>query len=101
MARRQKNRSAWQLVVALTAVLLGALVVLGVTYGNRLLQGEEIGRISLAPRDCWGFGWSTLYMSFGPGGLNREWFVVGCLAWRVEYDPPLTSANSSTHRSWW
>jgi hypothetical protein len=61
---KRTNRAAWGLVLVLTAVLLGALVVLGVSYRNRLLQGEEIGRISLAPRDCWGFGWSTLYMSY-------------------------------------
>ena len=87
MAERQTNRVAWRLVRVLTAVLLGALVVLGVSYRGQLLDGGEIGRVSLAPRECWGFGWSTLEMSFGPGGLNREWFVLGCFAWRVEYDP--------------
>ena len=101
MPERQTSRVAWRLVRVLTAVLLGALVVLGVSYGGPLLRGEEIGRFSLAPRMCWGFGWSTLMMSYGPGGLNREWLVVGCFAWRVEYDPPLTSATSATHRSWW
>ena len=62
---------------------------------------RRIRTASLAPRECWGFGWSTLEMSFGPGGLNREWFVVGCFAWRVEYDPPLTSSTVRVHRSWW
>src|SRR2546426_1062918 len=101
MAKRQKSRGAWRLVAVLTTVLLGAAAVLGGCYGRQFLEGEEIGRVSLAPRECWGFGWSTLEMSFGPGGLNRDWFVVGCFAWRVEYDPPLTSATSATNRSWW
>lgn len=99
--RKHTNRVAWGLVKLLTAVLLGALLVLGVHGGGPLLRGEEVGRISLAPRDCWGFGWSTLHMSLGPGGLGREWLVVGCFAWRVEYDAPLTAANPSPHRSWW
>jgi hypothetical protein len=101
MGKRQKNRVAWRLVMAVTRVLLGAVTVLGVRYAPRLLRGEEVARISLAPRDCWGFGWSTLMMSFGPGGLSREWLVVGCLAWRVEYDTPKTVASPSPHRSWW
>jgi hypothetical protein len=98
---KRTNRVAWGLVGVLTAVLLGAPVVFGVLYRKELLRGEEFGRISLAPRDCWGFGWSTLHMSFGPGGLNRRWFVVGCIAWRAEYDPPLTSPTSPSKRSWW
>jgi hypothetical protein len=98
---KRTNRVAWGLVAALTVALLTPLVVLGVTCGNRLAQGKEVGRLSLAPRLCWGLGWSTLMMSYGPGGLYREWLVVGCFAWRVEYDTPLTSANPSPHRSWW
>ena len=101
MENRQRLGVAWRLALVLTAVLRTTVAVLGVWYGGPLLRGEEVGRISLAPRDCWGFGWSTLYMSYGPGGLNREWLVLGCFAWRVEYDPPLTSATSPNQRSWW
>jgi GMP synthase-like glutamine amidotransferase len=83
MGKRQKSRVAWRLAAVLTTVLLGAVAVLGVCFGRQFLAGQEIGRLSLAPRECWGFGRSGLMQSFGPDDTPTEWYVVGCFAWRI------------------
>jgi hypothetical protein len=98
MIQPKMDRMARRLAVVLAAVLLGAVVVLGVRYRSHLLDGD--GRLTLVRREYWDFGWSTLDMCFDPGGLNREWFVVGCFGWRIEYDPPLNSTRFRREQVW-